>query len=967
MTSSPSAELFVELERALLAELGQTPQLLSRMYKCALEAATGRGLLTEITHWLQLVEGLHVGQAEPIHEPMAEWLRENHLAPVGSRKALVRRLADQARTWSEDTDSESVQLLLPAGIQVMLLAFLPGPRVFRGVDGFSNLLPHSHHTQTIQSIKVPFGHGTVSRMFTELAEKPNTSVSFCSDAALDPVGRVATQDYSCGNRCVVGFPLFASPKLTGRLDNCAGFCFLTHPLPGVLEPLKASISGLRGAFGAYLAAHCRDWVLGEFSADLEAYGAVANRGNWIQLLLPETDPAGFQAIVDSTMHARPLFGVSDSALLHSLSVNLSQTSSVNDWAGEWSHKVVAAIEAGLDGSPLVVPSGIWAPVSPPAGLRADRQRLLGLLGAPEGEVETLDLAFPIVVGGEVEAVLCLNSHQGSQRDLSEASVRLRSKWRDASRHLAAIRLFLRKVLKASEAGDIVVLKRVSDAWYRVTASVLRRLAADWSGGESNREPLAPDFSVEAHALSGLASDAGLDFNPEDIYKADEAIQAIRDVIASELPGCSLATFWSLSWLPRLEAIEGVDEEISKLLRERPDELRRLAYEKAGDDRPDNELGSITPVWSSKPRKQLQLMAAAGISWRLSERIFLKQLNSKESESLLKEAFEVIQPGVTWKTLDARGDSGGSGGLRCLAAPRTPSSPYTKFAEAQLRTRLRERHEAAVLAQVNSARSSAAMISHELAQVSGFLTPWIASSQERIFQAARSYIDLWAVPKRGTAASYPRDAARFARESGATKYFQEVFAFAADAAALQIAGDDIKTAPPADPTENLKSYEFHRRRISCRLSEGSTKFTLAEFLDDRSSVFPDRKLVFLLTQPIAAAIVNAISKCVLCRSNGDSFYPLFVDISCSRILILNPYYPSSTTKEEKANGTRTVLEAGCEYLTRSDIPAEYIFREAQPAEAKHASGEFPEILQPVTWWSSGLQFSSSKRSPIREPK
>jgi len=967
MTLSPADELFAAIARDLFDRFFSSPNLLDKMYDALVAGVAGSSAdeLRELEHWLNLAETLHRADDHTVHEALSAWLGRGGDEPPDSPKTLVQKWRSTL-TRSELCEKERVCRYLPAGLQFMLLAYHPGPQVFRGIAGWTNLLPKESQAQVIRTIRVPLGHGTVSRMLSELTKerlaRDRFSVSYCEDAASDLVGRVASQDYVCGNRSVIGFPVFPTLPPEEGFEGLAGFFFLTHPLPRVLKPLRGPATRLRRNYGHFLAQLCRDSILHEFSKDLGAYGA-EDRQLWTQLTLPETDPAGFLAIGSRETDGRPLFGLSESAVAQSLTVTLTQITSVSEWSGGWAESVAASLGRNEGMVPSAYESWTRAEVRAPRPLKERLKHLVDLLGANRGSGAE-ELVFPLAVDGKVESLLCFNLDRSVGID--EGTLRgVEEQWAATCSILSDIRGFLGKLANRSTSSP-ATFKRAADAWYMVASWLVDYCAQMLDRTPEKRTAPAADGTALTmeHVLRGLANRTDEVVQPFSAMAAlSESLGVLLGALSPALSTCAVVSLWSMSWLPRIDRLDGDEEKICSLLRESPDEIRKRAYERLFPraKRLRTSAEDHTAVlWHGGSSDSFQLLTAAAVPGRLSERVRESMRLLDKSDEILKSALLPAREHLRW-TPDS-GFADGSPALRYLASENDAALPFRALALGQLQMRARERSEVALRAEVRSARAAAATVSHEIAQITAFLVPETACKQERIFWAARRYLDIWARPKGDSDGLHALMASQFSEKGGAVSYLTAVFNAAADAAALHLAWAELRKAPGANPTRNVAAYERQRGHIRLVFSAASGCLGLAPQLDEPSEVFANRSVVSILSQALAASIHNAICHCAPHQEDGEWFFALYVEIARRSVFICNRYEGEGGDGERE--GTAAVLDNCCDYLSRSNYKTQRHFAPAGEALARRASAAYSTVKS-GGWWATGLEFSDPAVSPFVE--
>src|ERR1700674_1450958 len=251
---------------------------------------------------------------ETVLNEFSQWLAQLDTQPdsIGSWIKLLRS------GKVEDAVCEHVAVDC---LQMVVLAYLPGPRYFQGVYIASKLHPPSRLKEMKQSLWVPHLNGAVGWMtacFLHPVTLEEAGYVALQDAQVDLRGRVAVSDLWLGNRSVAGFPVGVG---AGRQDltSISGFVFLSHPLRGIF-PDPIGINGhannitIRNALRAVRQVHESTLATAIESYLLRRYGRSVLKASddpSVPELVPllawsGNDPTGFLASIlfESDLHGR---------------------------------------------------------------------------------------------------------------------------------------------------------------------------------------------------------------------------------------------------------------------------------------------------------------------------------------------------------------------------------------------------------------------------------------------------------------------------------------------------------------------------------------------------------------------------------------------------------------------------------------------------------------------------------------
>lgn len=264
---------------------------------------------------------------EGVIEQMLASLKEkkecvDELCDRVAEKLKNRLVLDEFKQWlgkdsiRPSSDLPWIELLRPEAVkdaafggaawdclQVVVLAYLPGPRYFQGIYIYSNLHDHTSLKRMKESFQVPHLSGALGWM-SACSLNPNNkehdSYVTIYDAQLDLRGRSAVPDLWLGDRSVLGFPV--SIKIGNReLASISGFVFFSHPVPGVFpEPsdekrgLSKAFTDVRKMYESALASTIESHIFRDYSKFILTSREKPKESERIPLLrLSDDDPTGF--------------------------------------------------------------------------------------------------------------------------------------------------------------------------------------------------------------------------------------------------------------------------------------------------------------------------------------------------------------------------------------------------------------------------------------------------------------------------------------------------------------------------------------------------------------------------------------------------------------------------------------------------------------------------------------------------
>jgi hypothetical protein len=189
-------------------------------------------------------------------------------------------------------------------LQVMVFAYLPGPRYFKCIYIHSNIHNKKYLEEWKESFQVPHLNGALGWMTAcALGTAKINSYVTIDDAQLDLRGRVAVPDLWLGNRSVLGFPL-SSKMGNDDLSLVSGFVFFSYPVPGIFPQHPASdefskvFVNIRKNYESILAYTIESHIFRLYSRSLLSISEKSNERERTPLLkLSSDDPTGFLASI----------------------------------------------------------------------------------------------------------------------------------------------------------------------------------------------------------------------------------------------------------------------------------------------------------------------------------------------------------------------------------------------------------------------------------------------------------------------------------------------------------------------------------------------------------------------------------------------------------------------------------------------------------------------------------------------
>jgi hypothetical protein len=206
-------------------------------------------------------------------------------------------------TWIEQLKADKVdqEILKEAAwdcLQVVVLAYLPGPRYFQGAYIYSKLREPQNLKQIKREFKVPHLSGAVGWMSAYLLNSQDSYVVL-HDAQLDLRGRVAVADLRLGNRAVLGFPVSINAG-NKDLASISGFMFFSHPVPGIFpqpsdkNKLSEAFEEIRKLHESALASAIENYIFRRYgNSALSEQGKSKEAVRTPLLTLSSDDPTGF--------------------------------------------------------------------------------------------------------------------------------------------------------------------------------------------------------------------------------------------------------------------------------------------------------------------------------------------------------------------------------------------------------------------------------------------------------------------------------------------------------------------------------------------------------------------------------------------------------------------------------------------------------------------------------------------------
>jgi signal transduction histidine kinase len=189
-------------------------------------------------------------------------------------------------------------------LQVVVLAYLPGPQYFQGAYIHSELRTPERLERIKLSFRVPHLNGAVGWMSARQLDakvKPKPPYELLYDAQLDLRGRVAVSDLHLGNRSVLGFPVSINTQ-NCELASISGFVFFSHPVPGVFpapdHELAQVFKDIRAQYESGLASAIESYIFRRYGKYVLTEREALTKSERTPLLtLSDDDPTGFLVTV----------------------------------------------------------------------------------------------------------------------------------------------------------------------------------------------------------------------------------------------------------------------------------------------------------------------------------------------------------------------------------------------------------------------------------------------------------------------------------------------------------------------------------------------------------------------------------------------------------------------------------------------------------------------------------------------
>jgi hypothetical protein len=620
-----------------------------------------QGHSRDFCHWLTLAQ--QENAPDELSSAMAGWLQANAYRNIASRRDLIAALKSLCPVDGAPRPNEATEgsLIAVTGLQLMLLAYVPGSCAFRGLYHYSSLLPKRTAVSVVRSIHVPYGVGTAWEFTLEALKAAQGSVLVAMDAASEPEGRVAGQDYVLGNRWVAGLPLFPTERARRTRGALAAgaFLFVTHPLPDAFAkegPLQGRIAKVLKGFAPDLALASQEWVMEQMGGvGIHVIPAPSAAGR--ALPIPASDLSGLVAAVawheGQQAPTDVRFGLDEDVFRSHVWSTLSTVALVGPLADQC---VVGRIRDEV-AKKADVPPGCYGIFHADADSAQDGpkdandrafQRLLAmrrahdlLLQPPLAAVRgPMDIVVPVRTGINDNAVLGVlrinlllhkvdQSHPKSQSlagVFSSVSEELSEPLSEVAGRLQA---YIDDCISRDEEEALVGqrshrfrgIKQVDDAWHALGAWLTRVVASTLAGQEQRSPQPLLEFEAMCHMIDGLrptgvASLQGsvkdeLDLLRKSLLEVVPLVWAEVCRLVTVQPVASFVTWWTRSWTPVWEPMGG-----ARLPTITPRDLKTHAYQ-AFSGCPEDPAWKVHSNWRDGP---MQPIAAAAVPGGLMARI-----------------------------------------------------------------------------------------------------------------------------------------------------------------------------------------------------------------------------------------------------------------------------------------------------------------------------------------------------------
>ena len=243
---------------------------------------------------------------EQLRKPAVRRNFQDWLTALDEFKNRLGKKRQQAGSVSEKVDSilkyQHTDSIALGCLQVMVFAYLPGPRYFKAVYIHSNIHDNDHLDEWKESFEVPHLNGALGWMtacsLNENAGDPGHYVTI-DDAQLDLRGRVAVPDLWLGNRSVLGFPLSPNFQKEG-FSSISGFIFFSHPIPDIFpnptdkDQFATAFARIREKYESTLANSIESLIFRRYGENILKQDEKPDQQERTPLLkLSSGDPTGF--------------------------------------------------------------------------------------------------------------------------------------------------------------------------------------------------------------------------------------------------------------------------------------------------------------------------------------------------------------------------------------------------------------------------------------------------------------------------------------------------------------------------------------------------------------------------------------------------------------------------------------------------------------------------------------------------